>query len=136
MTGMWSIQPVRSAIARIGFRTLSRGAYKVTVREGAKVRHSHFDGLGEALDAVESSARDLSDSADAKPVETLIFRNFDPVQQVVARVELSGPRRLRAGIDVRGDGSVESYTGRLRRQLIRLRAEESPYQALRRTVAG
>jgi len=85
---------------------------------------------------VESSARDLSDSADAKPVETLIFRNFDPVQQVVARVELSGPRRLRAGIDVRGDGSVESYTGRLRRQLIRLRAEESPYQALRRTVAG
>lgn len=85
---------------------------------------------------MESSARDLSDSADAKPVETLIFRNFDPVQQVVARVELSGPRRLRAGIDVRGDGSVESYTGRLRRQLIRLRAEESPYQALRRTVAG
>ena len=85
---------------------------------------------------MESSARDLSDSADAKPVETLIFRNFDPVQQVVARVELSGPRRLRAGIDVRGDGSVESYTGRLRRQLIRLRAEESPYEALRRTVAG
>lgn len=85
---------------------------------------------------MESSARDLSDSADAKPLETLIFRNFDPVQQVVARVELAGPRRLRVGIDVRGDGSVESYTGRLRRQLIRLRADESPYEALRRTVTG
>lgn len=121
--------------APIGLRTLSRGAYKVTVREGAKVTHSHYAGLDEALDAVEASARDLSDGADAKPVETLIFRNFDPVQQVVARVELSGPRRLRVGIDVRGDGSVESYTGRLRRQLIRQRAEESPYEALRRTVA-
>jgi hypothetical protein len=100
------------------------------------VTHSHYAGLDEALDAVEASARHLSDSADAKPIETLIFRNFDPVQQVVARVELSGPRRLRVGIDVRGDGSVESYSGRLRRQLIRQRADESPYEALRRTAAG
>jgi hypothetical protein len=131
------VDPARPlAHAPIGLRTLSRGAYKVTVREGAKVTHSHYAGLDDALDAVEASARDLSDGADAKPIETLIFRDFDPVQQVVARVELSGPRRLRVGIDVRGDGSVESYTGRLRRQLIRQRADESPYEALRRTVTS
>jgi hypothetical protein len=131
------VDPARPlAHAPIGLRTLSRGAYKVTVREGAKVTHSHYEGLDDALDAVEASARDLSDGADAKPIETLIFRDFDPVQQVVARVELSGPRRLRVGIDVRGDGSVESYTGRLRRQLIRQRADESPYEALRRTVTS
>jgi hypothetical protein len=127
-------RPLRHA--SIGLRTLSRDAYKVTVREGAKVRHSHHERLDEALDAVESNARELSDKADAGTVDTLLFSKYDPVQQVVGRVELAGPRRLRAGIDVRGDGSVESYTGRLRRQLIRQSADESPYEALRRTVAG
>lgn len=100
------------------------------------MRHSHHERLDEALDAVESNARELSDKADAGTVDTLLFSKYDPVQQVVGRVELAGPRRLRAGIDVRGDGSVESYTGRLRRQLIRQSADESPYEALRRTVAG
>jgi hypothetical protein len=100
------------------------------------VRRSRYGGLDEALDAVEANARELSDNADAGTVDTLVFRKFDPVQQVVGRVELAGPRRLRAGIDVRGDGSVESYTGRLRRQLIRQRADESAYQALRRALAG
>jgi hypothetical protein len=122
--------------APIGFRTLSRGAYKVTVREGAKVTHSHYAGLDEALDAVEASARELAESADAGTIDTLLFAKYDPVQQVAARVELAGPRRLRAGIDVRGDGSVESYTGRLRRQLIRQQADESAYDALRRALSG
>jgi hypothetical protein len=100
------------------------------------VRRSRHTGLDEALDEVEANARDLSDKADAGTVDTLLFRKYDPVQQVVGRVELAGPRRLRAGIDVRGDGSVESYTGRLRRQLISQRADESAYAALRRTVAS
>ncbi len=92
--------------------------------------------MAEALDAVEAQARELSDGANARTVDTKLFRKFDPVQQVAARVELAGPRRLRAGIDVRGDGSVESYTGRLRRELIEQREGESAYEALRRTVAS
>jgi hypothetical protein len=122
--------------ASIGLLTLSRGAYKVTVREGAKVRRSRHRGLDEALAAVEANARELAESADAGTIDTMLFRKYDPVQQVVGRVELAGPRRLRAGVDVRGDGSVESYTGRLRRQLIVQRADESAYAALRRTVAS
>ena len=108
----------------------------MTIREGGKVRRSRYAALDEALDAVEASARDLSDDANARAVDIKIVRKFDPVQQVVGRVELAGPGRLRAGVDVRGDGSVESYTGRLRRQLIEQQADESAYEALRRILAG
>jgi hypothetical protein len=108
----------------------------VTIREAGTVRQTSFDSLEAALHAVEASARELAESASARTVDLKLFRKFDPVQQVAARVELAGPRRLRAGVDVRGDGSVESYTGRLRRQLIEQREDESPYDALRRTLGA
>jgi hypothetical protein len=111
-------------------------AYRLKVRAGSKVERSRHDDLDGALRELESRVDELRRSARARPVDLKILRRFDPVQQVSARLELSGPGRLRAGVDVRGDGSVESWTGRMRRELVEQRGGESAIAALRRVVAG
>ena len=112
--------------------------WKLTVRSGPKVQRSSFESLHPALDALEDRARELSDAAPRQPFDAKI-RRFEPAQQVFARLELAGPERLipstRVGVDVRGDGSVEAYRGRVRRELIEQRKGESTYAALRRAVA-
>jgi hypothetical protein len=110
------------------------GSYRVVVRSGAKVERLKLESLDAALDALVARAEELSGEANASEVDLKLLRKFDPVQQVTARLELAGPGRLRAGVDVRGDGSVESYTGRLRRKLIQQRDGESAYEALRRAT--
>ena len=96
-----------------------------------------YDELDAALIAVEAHGRELERTAHGQqPRGGTFIRKIDPVQQVVARLELSGPGRLRAGLDVRGDGSSEAFTGRVRRRLLEQRRDESAYDALRRTLDG
>ena len=62
-------------------------------------------------------------------------REIEAVQQVVARGALSGPGGARGGIDVRGDGSTEAWTGRSwRRALVAQDAGEDAFAALRRVL--
>ena len=111
----------------------SRG-YTVTIRSKAMVRKERHEGLAAALDAVERVGRELSNGAGASPAGGTLIRRIEPVKQVVGRIEVSGPGRLRAGVDVRGDGSSEAFIGRLRRTLVEQRRSESPYNALRREL--
>jgi hypothetical protein len=67
---------------------------------------------------------------------TVFRRQYAPVAQVVARAEIHGPGRARGGIDVRGDGSAEAWTGRYRRQLVAQAAGEDAYAALARVLGG
>jgi len=108
--------------------------YTVTVRAGGRVRKQRAADLEQALHQLERAGRELADGAVAKPVGGTLIRRLEPVQQVLARIELAGPDRLRAGIDVRGDGSSEAFTGRVRRRLVEQRSGESAYDALRRTL--
>jgi hypothetical protein len=91
--------------------------------------------LAEALAELERQGRELERSADGRARGGTLMRRLEPVQIVVARLELSGPGRLRAGVDVRGDGSSEAFTGKLRRTLVEQRNGESAFDALRRVLA-
>jgi hypothetical protein len=109
-------------------------AYKLIVRRGAKVERERFGELAPALKAIESRGRELEGEAPRLAVGGRVAQRFAPVQQVVARLELRGPGRLRAGVDVRGDGSSEGYTGRVRREVVEQHRGESAYDALRRAL--
>lgn len=115
--------------------------WKLTVRTGPRVERASFDGLDDALAALEARAGELAAAArsSAAPVNAHI-KQFEPVQQVAARLEIAGPQRLlpslRGGVDVRGDGSAEAYVGRVRRRVVEQRRRESPYQALRRGLTS
>jgi hypothetical protein len=116
-----------------------RGAYRLTIREGPRVKRARTAGLDEALELLETRMSELERTA-RRPAIDLKARVFEPVAQVAARGEVSGPGRLRpavrAGVDVRGDGSAEAWVGRVRRDVIEQRAGESAYAALRRALGA
>ena len=118
------------------------GAVTVTVRfsgasgaSGARVERHHFATLDEGLNALEEQLSGLASQARRKAID-LGVRRFEPVAQVAARAEVAGPRRLRGGVDLRGDGSMEAFTGRLRRHVVEKREDESAFDALRRALGG
>ena len=114
---------------------MARGRYSLTLRSGPRVEREHFAALDAALERLCAWADEQAASARRETVD-LRYRRFEPIQQVAARGEIAGPRRLRGGIDVRGDGSCEAYTGRWRRRLVEARPGEDPAAALRRALSA
>ena len=110
--------------------------WTLTVRAGPKIRRERFDALGPALDALEERLADIG----RLPPTRALTREYAPDQKVAGRAELRGPGRLlpavRAGADVRGDGSVQAWTGWIRRSAVEPREGETPLQALRRVVGA
>ena len=108
--------------------------YTLTIRrEGGAEKH-RFDALPAALDALELEARAFANTERTSSAQGLL-RTFEPTELVALRVEVSG-RGIRAGADVRGDGSAEAFTGRVRRNLVPQQTGESPYDALRRVLGA
>ena len=109
--------------------------YRITVRIGPRVEREDYEHLGQAIAAIERRGRDLENTADAHAVGGQLMRKIPPGRQVIGRIELRGPGRVRGGVDIRGDGSAEAFTGRIRREVVEQRRGESAYKALRRTLA-
>jgi len=109
-------------------------AYRLTVRRRGRTERKRFGSLAEALTALEERLDELG-PRERRDTERALARELEPVQQVAVRGEIAG-RGVRGGIDVRGDGSLEAYTGRWRRTLIAPEAGETAYDALRRSLEG
>lgn len=103
-------------------------SYRLTVRRGPKIEHSREPSLDEALTALEAAART---TARRDQIQAL-GRTYDPV---AARIEIKGPG-VRAGLDVRGDGEMIAWRGRIRRSVIERLDGESAMAALRRNLTG
>ena len=84
-------------------------------REGV-VGKDRFDDLRVAVDTLEMEARAFANT-ERREAALGIMRNYEPDEIVALRAEIAG-RGVRAGIDVRGDGTAEAFTGRVRRRLI------------------
>jgi hypothetical protein len=108
-------------------------AYKLTVRRRGATERRRFASLDDALAALQARLEDLAPEARRAP-ERALTREIDPVQQVAIRGEVAGPG-VRGGVDVRGDGSAEAFTGRWRRELVHREAGETAYSALARALA-
>jgi hypothetical protein len=112
-------------------------AFRVVVRNGAKVERLTAATLDDALRTLENYGRGLAAQPRRHEVDVGV-KQFAPADQVAARVELSGPQRWRpdvkAGIDVRGDGKVQAWTGAPSRERVEAQKGESPYDALRRAL--
>ena len=107
------------------------------MRVGSKVERAQAATLEAALDDLERRTRIAAASGRTGAVD-LRYRTFEPGEQVIARSELRGPGRwrpaVRAGLDVRGDGSVQAWTGRVARAVVEPARGEDAYAALRREL--
>ena len=66
------------------------------------------------------------------------FRDYEPRDQVHARLQLSGGGLLRkqvAGVDVRGNGEFVPYRGGVRREELDPSGHDTPFDTVRETLA-
>jgi hypothetical protein len=112
-------------------------SWKLTVRHGPEVSHRRFEGLEEAVAAMRGRALEIRSEGPVKRVAG--FKDYEPRDQVHARLELAGGRILHrrvAGVDVRGNGEFVPYRGGIRREELDPSGHDTPFDTVRETLAG
>lgn len=105
----------------------------VVVRLRGTVHKHPCADLAEGLDVLERELRAEATAAGRSGTTTVLGREYEASSQVVVRGELRGGP-THAGIDVRGDGSAQAWTGRIRKRLVEPQGREDAYRALRRVL--
>ena len=108
----------------------------MSVREGPRFSRIRTNSVEELFDELAFHADEVSSRADGTSVDAM-FKTFEPVERVYGRIEIAGQRKClvsrdRAGIDVRGDGSLEAFIGRTNREVVEPLPGETVVAALRR----
>lgn len=84
---------------------------------------------------MRARALEIRSEGPAKRVSAL--RDFEPQDQVQARLQLQGRgllRRPTAGVDVRGDGTFVPYRGGVGREELDPSEHETPFDLVRETL--
>jgi hypothetical protein len=110
-------------------------AWKLTIRDGSQVSRLKFDNLDEALEQARQTIEQVLDREPLKKEK--VIREYEPEVQVKARVEISGKGLFSpptAGVDVRGDNSLVSYTGGVARKPLQGDTPKQVIEAMREAL--
>ncbi len=111
--------------------------WKLTVRHGSDVDSGSYASLDDAVAAMRERALRIRAEGPVGAVSG--FRDYEPRDQVHARLQLSGGGFLRkavAGVDVRGNGEFVPYRGGVRREELDPTEHATPFDAVRETLAS
>ena len=100
------------------------------------MEHASFEDLDDAVATMRERALAIRSEGQAKRISAL--RDFEPEQQVRARLQLSGKGLLRkptAGVDVRGDGTFRPFKGSVLREELDPTDYDTPFDVVRETLA-
>jgi hypothetical protein len=105
------------------------------VRHGPVVDREAYEDLDEALAELRRRAEEIQ--AEGPLPSRHLLRDFEPGDQVAARLEISGRGLLRppsAGVDVKGDGRIQPFTGGLRREEVEPSGGGDAFDAVREAL--
>ncbi len=114
-------------------------SWTLKIRIGSQFERSRFEELDAAIDALEERLDELAQSTRREDFH-FFSRTIEAARQVAVRGEIAGPGRIvpavQGGIDLRGDGSMEAFTGHARRRLVEAERGETAVDALRRVLGA
>jgi hypothetical protein len=108
--------------------------WKLTVRAGSRVERERHATLAEAIDAARGHLGELRPGARRETTRAFL-REIEPAEQVPARLELRGPGRRAGGLDLRGDGTVAAWIGRISKRVVESESGEDAVAALTRALS-
>ena len=111
--------------------------WRLTIRHGSEVKREQFASLEDAIAELERRAEAIRDEGRLDEVE--MIRTYGPDKRVAARLELTGPGRIRrpeAGLDVMGDGRLVPYRGAIIKKELEPTGGRTAYEAVRAALGG
>jgi len=110
--------------------------WKLTVRNGSDVNRQGYDDLEEAVEASRLLAKGIVAEGPMDRVQSL--RDFEPAQQIKARIEIAGKGLLRpptAGVDIHGDGSLQAFEGAVVRKPLPSGSVKEVFDSIRQSLS-